>query len=70
MTIPFAILDLLLIFINNAILKIVLTLIILTLVIIGWNMIVKYTHSAYFNKKKEIEKKELNEQIKKEFGWK
>lgn len=70
MTIPFAILDLLLIFINNAILKIVLTLIILTLVIIGWNMIVKYTDRAYFKKKEEIEKKELNEQIKKEFGWK
>lgn len=64
MTIPFAILDLLLIFINNAILKIVLTLIILTLVIIGWNMIVKYTDRAYFKKK------ELNEQIKKESGWK
>lgn len=70
MTIPFAILDLLLIFINNAILKIVLTLIILTLVIIGWNMIVKYTDRAYFKKKEEIEKEELNEQIKKESGWK
>ena len=33
-------------------------------------MIVKYTDRAYFKKKEEIEKKELNEQIKKESGWK
>ena len=69
MTIPFAILNLLLIFMKNAIAKTVLSLIILTLVIVGWNIIVKYTDRDYFKRKALEEEKQLKEQIKKESGW-
>ncbi len=69
MTIPFAILNLLLLFMKNAIAKKVLSLIILTLVIVGWNIIVKYTDRDYFKRKESEEEKQLKEQIKKESGW-
>lgn len=69
MTIPFAILNLLLIFMKNATAKTVLSLIILTLVIVGWNIIVKYTDRDYFKRKSLEEERQLKEQIKKESGW-
>ncbi len=56
MTIPFAILNLSLLFIKNAVAKTVLSLIILTIVIVGWNIIVKYTDRNYFKKKRLEEK--------------
>lgn len=55
MTIPFATLNLSLIFIKNALTKTILTLVILATVIIGWNIIVKYTYKGYFKRKKEGE---------------
>lgn len=69
MTIPFAILNLSLLFIKNAIAKTVLSLIILTLVIVGWNIIVKYTDRDYFKRKALKEKKQLMGQIKNESVW-
>ena len=61
MTIPFAILNLSLIFIKNALTKTILTLVILATVIIGWNIIVKYTNKGYFKRKKEEEERQLKE---------
>lgn len=54
--IHFAILNLSLIFIKNAITKTILTFVILATVIIGWNITVKYADKDYFKGKKEEEK--------------
>ena len=68
-TIPILILTFFCIFLNNAILKTFLAIFMITLAIIVWNLVVKYTNRNYFQEKKKKEQEELNEQIKKESGW-
>ena len=68
-TIPFVLISILLIFINNMWLKIALGLILLLLLPRIWNIVVKIVTKKDAIDLKEKEQKELEDQIKKESGW-
>ena len=69
-TIPFVLISILLIFINNMWLKIALGLILLLLLSRIWDIVVKIVTKKDAIDLKEKEQKELEDQIKKESGWK
>ena len=68
-TIPFVLISILLIFINNMWLKIALGLILLLLLPRIWDIVVKIVTKKDVIDLKEKEQKELEDQIKKESGW-
>ena len=68
-TIPFVLISILLIFINNMWFKIVLGSILLLLLPRVWDIVVKFTTKTYSQELKKQEQKELEQQIKKESGW-
>ena len=68
-TIPFVLISILLIFINNMWLKIALGLILLLLLPRIWDIVVKIVTKKDAIAFKEKEQKELEDQIKKESGW-
>ena len=68
-TIPFVLISILLIFINNMWLKIALGLILLLLLPRIWDIVVKIVTKKDAIASKEKEQKELEDQIKKESGW-
>ena len=68
-TIPFVLISILLIFINNMWLKIALGLILLLLLSRIWDIVVKIVTKKDAIDLKEKEQKELEDQIKKESGW-
>lgn len=68
-TIPFALISILLIFINNMWLKIALGLILLLLLSRIWDIVVKIVTKKDAIAFKEKEQKEFEDQIKKESGW-
>ena len=68
-TIPFVLISILLIFINNMWLKISLGLILLLLLPRIWDIVVKIVTKKDAIDLKEKEQKELEDQIKKESGW-
>ena len=69
-TIPFVLISILLIFINNMWLKIASGLILLLLLSRVWDIVVKIVTKKDAIDLKEKEQKELEDQIKKESGWK
>ena len=68
-TIPFVLISILLIFINNMWLKIAFSLILLLLLPRIWDIVVKIVTKKDAIDLKEKEQKELEDQIKKESGW-
>ena len=68
-TIPFVLISILLIFINNMWFKIVLGSILLLVLPRVWDIVVKFTTKTYSQELKKQEQKELEQQIKKESGW-
>ena len=68
-TIPFVLISILLIFINNMWLKIAFSLILLSLLPRIWDIVVKIVTKKDAIDLKEKEQKELEDQIKKESGW-
>lgn len=68
-TIPFVLISILLIFINNMWFKIVLGSILLLLLPRVWDIVVKIVTKKDAIDLKEKEQKELEDQIKKESGW-
>ena len=68
-TIPFILISILLIFINNMWLKIAFSLILLLLLPRIWDIVVKIVTKKDAIDLKEKEQKELEDQIKKESGW-
>lgn len=68
-TIPFVLISILLIFINNMLLKIAFSLILLLLLPRIWDIVVKIVTKKDAINLKEKEQKELEDQIKKESGW-
>ena len=68
-TIPFVLISILLIFIYNMWFKIVLGSILLLLLPRVWDIVVKFTTKTYSQELKKQEQKELEQQIKKESGW-
>ena len=68
-TIPFVLISILLIFINNMWLKIAFSLILLLLLLRIWDIVVKIVTKKDAIDLKEKEQKELEDQIKKESGW-
>ena len=68
-TIPFVLISILLIFIYNMWFKIVLGSILLLVLPRVWDIVVKFTTKTYSQELKKQEQKELEQQIKKESGW-
>ena len=68
-TIPFVLISILLIFINNMWFKIVLGSILLLVLPRVWDIVVKIVTKKDAIDLKEKEQKELEDQIKKESGW-
>lgn len=68
-TIPYAILSIVTLFLCSEILKIIISFVILILVITSWHFVIQCTERNYFEEKKQKEQKELIEQEKRETGW-
>lgn len=68
-TIPFNILFVVCIFVRSRTLKILFSIILMTLMIIVWNLVAHFCTKDQTKLKKEIERKQLEEEIKKESGW-
>ena len=68
-TMPFVLISIVLIFISNMWFKIVMGLVLLFLLPREWDIVVKFTTKTYSQELKKQEQKELEQQIKKESGW-
>lgn len=68
-TIPYAIINTIGLFLSNEVFKEVLAHIVLVAVIVTWNVICNVTANNAFKQKREEERRELEETIKKESGW-
>ena len=68
-TMPFVLISIVLIFISNMWFKIVIGLVLLFLLPRVWDIVVKFTTKTYSQELKKQEQKELEQQIKKESGW-
>lgn len=68
-TMPFVLISIMVIFISNMWFKIVMGLVLLFLLPRVWDIVVKFTTKMYLQELKKQEQKELEQQIKKESGW-
>ena len=68
-TIPFNLLFIGCIFIRNEGLKILFSIIFMTLMIVVWNLVAYFCTKDLVKSRREIEKRQLEEEIKKESGW-
>lgn len=68
-TIPYAVINFVGLFLSNEVFKEVLAHIVLVAVIVTWSIICNVTANKAFKQKREEERLELEETIKKESGW-
>ena len=68
-TIPFLLISIAILFIENWLTKSLLCIPVIILCIVSWNIVIKVMTNKSEKEYKEIERKDLDEQIKKESGW-
>lgn len=68
-TIPFAVISIFLLFLKNIWVKIIISLLLVILLFVVWDVIVKAITKKDALEIKKKEQAELNEQLKKESGW-
>jgi len=68
-TIPFIIINIICLFLKNAILKTFLAILICLLLCVTWSFVAKIIGKKYLKQKRIDEEKELKEAIKRESGW-